>query len=958
MRCTNARKLRFYVIALCMTLFALPARAEIITGRIIDSETGMPLAGVSISAESKHDDAEGNSGFITISTKTKPSGQFRFQVWIGETTITFSFIGYRDLKYSRTTTNDTTRIDLGDIKMNMDDRLLSAVTIKGQRPKFYMRGDTVIYNPEAFDLKDGDRIEKLIKMLPGVTVDEVGNISWLGKPIKMEMNGRESIATSTFLPKVDAKAVENIQVYDKITDNWGDTVRAHKVMDVKIKKSWMERWYGEAGVSGQTDRYYGLLGTTYNLSDKVPMQVGASMSDGDGIYDVTRYSQERVRRDKTAIVRSHQLRVDVQKQPDIGAKNKYSISEQSSLNHSDTRRRSESNSEQYLSDGQVQYGVGRSTSYAHRMDIAPINLDYQLHKTYNYAHGTRAFVWDANMGMSFYRERTESSSAGANFSDNPFALGNRPLDDLLNADNALAGIALNSNMSKRYGTSDNFNVNGGGRIGFPIKSFDFGAELKLRFQSRKRHDELARVTNYYRQDTPSSLIDLQRSSNPSHSMHYQLNLDVRKTTKNMGQISFRYENSARNDYNKYDNYRLQQRDSLIENLAREFGSLDDVPTEAYERDLVNSKTKNQTDLDNLFGFSWMASLRPLKEKGMNIILQTSLRHSHQRMHYRRGAQIDTVAHRNLLLPSASLNIEKKINKKISTTFRSGFNKSATDFEQTMRYTDDTNPLYIVQGNPHLRNSSTWNNTLSTSLNLPKNQIMATLSASLIQAYNAHTQLLYRNPETGAYRAIYDNISGGHTWRVSGTLDMKLSHKTDLRYTPSYDFNKSYRYLTVNEDNPEFLLNTQRMHNLVNNLSLRWYNDICEMKFFANTSLRKYRNNEGAYARYTYFDYNIGVNSSVEICSAVKVGLDVSLDGKNGYLQSDMNKDRWLMDASVAVRMLRGKGTLTFAAIDILRQQTNRLYNVTASSRSETRTYGLTHYYMLSFSYMFGKPKGQ
>ena len=65
-----------------------------------------------------------------------------------------------------------------------------------------------------------------------------------------------------------------------------------------------------------------------------------------------------------------------------------------------------------------------------------------------------------------------------------------------------------------------------------------------------------------------------------------------------------------------------------------------------------------------------------------------------------------------------------------------------------------------------------------------------------------------------------------------------------------------------------------------------------------------------------------------------------------------------MDASVAVRMLRGKGTLTFAAIDILRQQTNRLYNVTASSRSETRTYGLTHYYMLSFSYMFGKPKGQ
>ena len=204
--------------------------------------------------------------------------------------------------------------------------------------------------------------------------------------------------------------------------------------------------------------------------------------------------------------------------------------------------------------------------------------------------------------------------------------------------------------------------------------------------------------------------------------------------------------------------------------------------------------------------------------------------------------------------------------------------------------------------------------------------------------------------------IYDNICGGHAWRVAGSFDWKLSPKTNLRYTPSYDFNKDYRYLTVNEDNPEYLLNTQRMHNLVNNLNLRWYNDICELNFHANTSLRKYSNSEGAYDRYTYFDYNIGMNSSVEVCAAVKVGVDLTLDGKNGYLQADMNKDLWLWDLSVAIRMLGGKGTLTLSAIDVLRQQTNRSYYVGPSSRSETRTYGLTDYYMISFSYMFGKPK--
>ena len=176
--------------------------------------------------------------------------------------------------------------------------------------------------------------------------------------------------------------------------------------------------------------------------------------------------------------------------------------------------------------------------------------------------------------------------------------------------------------------------------------------------------------------------------------------------------------------------------------------------------------------------------------------------------------------------------------------------------------------------------------------------------------------------------------------------------------PYYQFQKNYRYLTINEDNPEYVLNTQRLHNLTNDINLRWYNDICELKLFANISLRKYNNTEGAYSHYTYFDYNIGMESSVEVCPTVTAGLDVSLNGKNGYLQADMNKDRWLMDASIAIRMLRGKGTLTLSAIDILRQQTHRSYNVTASSRSETRTYGLTDYYMLSFSYMFGKPKGQ
>ena len=403
---------------------------------------------------------------------------------------------------------------------------------------------------------------------------------------------------------------------------------------------------------------------------------------------------------------------------------------------------------------------------------------------------------------------------------------------------------------------------------------------------------------------------------------------------------------------------MQQNCALIENLLQEFGHLEDTPLSEYEKDIVNSKHKNLTTIGNNLSFNYNRNKNVLGTNNMRFNLTLLANHMYQRMHYRRGAQIDTVAHRNMLLPYVLANLTKPFKKNITIKYQSNFNATSADFEQTMRYTDDTNPLYIVQGNPNLHNSSTWENRISSTFNIPKQQIMATFSASLVQTYNAQSTILYYNPATGAYRMVYDNAPGGHRWNINGTLDWKIAQKTSLRYTPGYTFNKTYRYLTINEDNPQYLLNSQRSNDIVNNLNLRWYNDICELKFFANTALRKYSNTQGAYDRYTYFDYNIGIESSVELCTAVKVELDLALDGKNGYLQKDMNKDRWLMDASVALRMLKGKGTLTLSAIDILRQQNNRSYNITAASRSETRTYGLTHYYMLSFSYMFGKPKGQ
>lgn len=83
---------------------------------------------------------------------------------------TFSMIGYKnsrkvDYAYGPEV-KDTT--DLGTIRLQPTALMLQEVEVKAKVPRITMRGDTIVFNPEAFKLKEGARLDELIKKLPGV----------------------------------------------------------------------------------------------------------------------------------------------------------------------------------------------------------------------------------------------------------------------------------------------------------------------------------------------------------------------------------------------------------------------------------------------------------------------------------------------------------------------------------------------------------------------------------------------------------------------------------------------------------------------------------------------------------------------------------------------------------------------------------------------------------------------
>jgi hypothetical protein len=70
------------------------------------------------------------------------------------------------------------------IDMQRESRVLNEVTVTGTKIKMVLRGDTVVYNADAFNLAEGSMLDALIRQLPGAELSKDGEIKVNGKKFK------------------------------------------------------------------------------------------------------------------------------------------------------------------------------------------------------------------------------------------------------------------------------------------------------------------------------------------------------------------------------------------------------------------------------------------------------------------------------------------------------------------------------------------------------------------------------------------------------------------------------------------------------------------------------------------------------------------------------------------------------------------------------------------------------
>ncbi len=211
---------------------------------------------------------------------TDDKGVFLMQkVPAGEYILRLSYLGFERADQPLTVTASDQYLGLGDLKMYPAGFLLNGIEVTADRIPIRMKGDTMLYDAEAFAVGENAKVEDLLRRLPGMSIDANGQLTWRGKPVQEVMiNGKPFFAgnSSLITQNLDAKALKNVEVFDQKSDSEEitgvDDGEENTTVNLQMKEEFKAKVFGElyGGIgsagSGNGERYDG-GGKVFRISD-------------------------------------------------------------------------------------------------------------------------------------------------------------------------------------------------------------------------------------------------------------------------------------------------------------------------------------------------------------------------------------------------------------------------------------------------------------------------------------------------------------------------------------------------------------------------------------------------------------------------------------------------------------------------------------------------------------------
>jgi hypothetical protein len=252
---------RDFPLLTLILLFLVPSTAAaqnaILKGRIIDSTSQKPLAGVELKLTRLIDTMDVRAG------GNQDDGSFEFtNLRFAAYRLEATYVGH--VKLVRIIQIDVPVLDAGDLRMSEGVIPLGEVVVTSRMPTVEQVGDTTVYNARVFKTDPDAAAEDLVAKMPGIIVDNNG-VKAEGEDVQQILvDGRPFFGSDPLLAlrNLPAEVIEKVQVYDKMSDQAEftgfDDGQSVKTINIITRPDRRNTQFGKIfGGYGEDSRYAG-----------------------------------------------------------------------------------------------------------------------------------------------------------------------------------------------------------------------------------------------------------------------------------------------------------------------------------------------------------------------------------------------------------------------------------------------------------------------------------------------------------------------------------------------------------------------------------------------------------------------------------------------------------------------------------------------------------------------------
>lgn len=794
---------------------------------------------------------------------------------------------------------------------------LQGVTVVASKVKMVMKGDTIVYNANAFNLAEGNMLDALIARLPGAKLEKDGRIYVNGRFIQsLLVNGQEFFSGNPklALENLPAYTVNKIKVYNKagiksrlMQQNMGDNTY---VMDVRLKREYATGYMGDLEAGGGTQKRYKLRGFGMKFSDKERM--GAffninNLNDNQRAALSGEWSPQDVGNGLLTVKNAgvSYLRF---------LNNELSwFTTENTWQHISTDNESITHTQTYLPEGNSflhnhskQLNSSDKWESINRLSIDKTNYSTSNSLSISYLRNngfgsTNSATANETTKLNTLLSRNSFESSDFNFD---FSTGNyvKYITDLIRGD---FSVSYNRNKQKQFMLNN-------------VQYMQGGQPNDLR-------------NNYF--DMPNQKLKL------SAGVGYDIN--IRKTT-------FAPSYSYTYTYNKASNllYRL---DWLAGRDINQFNVLPSASNALLSAlDNNNSYCFNEYRNEHRFNFKYFN--RKIKVLNSFVSLNLPLRLLNADFYYY-GISEQRFSRRKLFFEP---NIELyHWDENVSWVFTARMKSDFPTLLATADYRNDSDPLNIRLGNKDLRNLHHYDVEANVTLNGEKEQTIS-LSANYHRTDNQVAYALIFDKTTGA-SIIYPTSVNGN-WNTKFEVEFKRALDKANKILFSNNFSTNYNHSV---DMASIAGSTESQRSIVNNwefgdeLKVNYrLNDNYEFTFHTGGKYYLINSERVGFEKIKASDYNIGLNAQIVLPWELQLTTDMTMFARRGYQQTEMNTTDWIWNVQLARTFLKGHLTAKLQGFDLLQQLSNTRYVINSQGRTESWNNSIPRYVMLSLAWKF------